>query len=252
MMNIRRAALAYALMVAASVVIAKPARAEDAASPVVVELFTSQGCSSCPPADALLGELSKRKDVLALGFHVDYWDYIGWKDPYASKLATRRQREYADTFKLSFVYTPQMVVNGLAETVGSDRAGVEAAVEKAKARPAAHPSLALERGSDGGLLIHVGAAEAKRPATVWLACFDRQKSTPVPRGENAGSTLTNYHIVRHFESLGTWKGQMLDLSVAPEVVAEYAGRPDQDMAVLVQTEGVGPILAAERLGKPRP
>jgi hypothetical protein len=190
--------------------------------------------------------------VLALGFHVDYWDYIGWKDPYASKLATRRQREYADTFKLSFVYTPQMVVNGLAETVGSDRAGVEAAVEKAKARPAAHPSLALERGSDGGLLIHVGAAEAKRPATVWLACFDRQKSTPVPRGENAGSTLTNYHIVRHFESLGTWKGQMLDLLVAPEVVEEYAGRPDQDMAVLVQTEGVGPILAAERLGKPRP
>ena len=252
MMIMRTAALAYALVIAASVMSEKPAEAEGAVPPVVVELFTSQGCSSCPPADALLGELSKRKDVLALGFHVDYWDYIGWKDPYASKLATRRQREYADTFKLSFVYTPQMVVNGLAETVGSDRAGVEAAVEKARARLAAHPSLALERGSDGGLLIHVGAAEAKRPATVWLACFDRQKSTPVPRGENAGSTLTNYHIVRHFESLGTWKGQMLDLSVAPEVVEEYAGRPDQDMAVLVQTEGVGPILAAERLGKARP
>jgi hypothetical protein len=252
MMIGRRAALVSALMVAASAMRATPAGAQDAAPPVVVELFTSQGCSSCPPADALLGELSQRKDVLALGFHVDYWDYIGWKDPYASKLATKRQRQYADTFKLSFVYTPQMVVNGVAESVGSDRAGIEAAVEKAKARPAVHPSLALERRGDGGLLVHVGAAEVRRSATVWLACFDRQRSTPVPRGENAGSTLTNYHIVRHFESLGTWKGTLLDLSVGPDVVAEYAGRPDQDLAVLVQADGVGPILAAERLGTARP
>ncbi|HXP77193.1 MAG TPA: DUF1223 domain-containing protein [Stellaceae bacterium] len=228
------------------------ARAQDAASPVVVELFTSQGCSSCPPADALLGELSKRGDILALGFHVDYWDYIGWKDPYASKAATKRQRQYAEGFKLSFVYTPQIVVNGVAESVGSDRAGIEAAVEKAKARPVLRPGLALERRSDGGLLVHVGAAEAKRPATIWLACFDRQRSTVVPRGENAGSTLTNYHIVRHFESLGTWKGPKLDLTVGPDVVEEYAGRPEQDMAVLVQTDGVGPILAAERLGTARP
>jgi hypothetical protein len=228
-----------------------PASAEEA-SPVVVELFTSQGCSSCPPADALLGELSKRSDVLALGFHVDYWDYIGWKDPYASKLATKRQKLYAETFKLSFVYTPQIVVNGVAENVGSDRSAIEAAVEKAKTHTSARPVLVLERRPDGGLLVHVGAADAKHPATVWLACFDRQRSTPVLRGENAGSTLTNYHIVRHFESLGTWKGQMLDLTVGPDEVAEYAGRPDQDMAVLVQTEGVGPILAAERLGTGRP
>jgi hypothetical protein len=228
-----------------------PASAEEV-SPVVVELFTSQGCSSCPPADALLGELSKRDDVLALGFHVDYWDYIGWKDPYASKLATKRQKLYAETFRLSFVYTPQIVVNGMTENVGSDRSAIEAAVEKAKARASVRPALVLERRADGGLLVHVGAAEAKRPATVWLACFDRQRSTPVLRGENAGSTLTNYHIVRHFESLGTWKGQMLDLTVGPDEVAEYAGRPEQDMAVLVQTEGVGPILAAERLGTGRP
>ena len=229
-----------------------PARGEDAAPPVVVELFTSQGCSSCPPADKLLGELSKRPDVLALGFHVDYWDYIGWKDPYASKLATKRQKQYAETFKLSFVYTPQMVVAGRTEAVGSDRSAIETAVEEAKTRAATHPSLALERRSDGGLTVHVGAAEVKRPATVWLACFDRQQSTPVARGENAGTTLTNSHIVRHFESLGIWKGQMLDLSGGPDQVAEYAGRPDQDMAVLVQTDGVGPILAAARLGTPRP
>jgi hypothetical protein len=250
-MMVRTATLAAAFMAAVSMS-AQPTKAQDAATPIVVELFTSQGCSSCPPADALLGELSKRRDVLALGFHVDYWDYIGWKDPYASKLATKRQRQYADSFKLSFVYTPQIVVNGLTESVGSDREGIEAAVEKAKARALAHPSLALERRSDGGLLVHVGAAEAKRPATVWLVCFDRERSTVVARGENAGSTLTNYDIVRHFESLGTWKGQMLALSVGPDVVQEYGGRPDQDMAVLVQTDGVGPILVAERLGTTRP
>ena len=248
----RAAAFISAIAIIGWIASAQLARADDAAAPVVVELFTSQGCSSCPPADALLGELAKRDDVLALGFHVDYWDYIGWKDPYASKTATKRQKLYAETFKLSFVYTPQMIVNGVAENVGSDRSAIEAAVDKAKAHPTAHPSLALERRADGGLLVHVGAAEAKRPATVWLACFDRQRSTAVPRGENAGSTLTNYHIVRHFESLGTWKGQMLDLTVGPDEVAEYAGRPDQDMAVLVQTEGVGPILAAERLGTGRP
>ena len=252
MMGRAAAALLAAIGIVGWIASADRARAEDMAPPVVVELFTSQGCSSCPPADALLGDLAKRSDVLALGFHVDYWDYIGWKDPYASKLATKRQKQYAESFKLSFVYTPQMVIGGLTESVGSDRSAVEAAVEKAKARAGAHPTLTLERRADGGLLVHVGAAEVKRPATVWLACFDRERSTPVPRGENAGSTLTNYHIVRHFESLGTWKGQAVDFSLGPDVVAEYAGKPEQDMAVLVQTEGVGPILAAERLGTGRP
>jgi hypothetical protein len=248
----RAAALLSAIGLIGWIASAPLAHADDAAAPIVVELFTSQGCSSCPPADALLGDLSKRSDVLTLGFHVDYWDYIGWKDPYASKVATKRQKLYAESFKASFVYTPQMVVNGVAENVGSDRSAIEAAVEKAKTRVGVHPSLMLERRADGGLLVHVGAAETKRPATVWLACFDRQRSTVVPRGENAGSTLTNYHIVRHFESLGTWKGQILDLTIGPDEVAEYAGKPDQDMAVLVQTDGVGPILAAERLGTARP
>jgi hypothetical protein len=247
-MTIRAIAVVTSLSISALVAAdVGPAGAEDATTPIVVELFTSQGCSSCPPADAYLGELSKRPDVLALGFHVDYWDYIGWKDPYASRVATKRQRQYAETFKLAFVYTPQMVVNGAAEGVGSDRGDIEAALAKAKAHPMPHPSLALERESDGGLLVHVGAAETKRSATVWLACFDREHSTPVPRGENAGSTLTNYHIVRHFESLGTWKGARLDMAVPADEMAEYTARPDQDMAVLVQVDGVGPILAAERL-----
>src|SRR5258707_8836135 len=116
-------------------------------SPVVVELFTSQGCSSCPPADSLLGELSKRSDVLALGFHVDYWDYIGWKDPYASKLATKRQHDYAAALRLHMVYTPQMVVDGRTDVVGSERGDVAAAIGKAAAQPKL--AVAIEKDSPG-------------------------------------------------------------------------------------------------------
>src|SRR6059036_991639 len=103
---------------------AAPGRAADNRPPVVVELFTSEGCSSCPPADAFLGELAQRPDIVALAFHVDYWDYIGWKDPYASPLTTQRQHDYAAALHLHMVYTPQMVVDGRADVVGSERSDV--------------------------------------------------------------------------------------------------------------------------------
>ncbi len=222
-------------------------RAQERASPVVVELFTSQGCSSCPPADAYLGELAKRSDVLALGFHVDYWDYIGWKDPYASHLATERQRKYSHSFSLSYIYTPQIVVNGVMQAVGSDRSDVETLIKKESARSSVRPSFALERQSDGSLVVRVGAGDARKPATVWLACFDRQQTTKVLRGENGGSTLTNYRVVRDFESLGLWKGTALDLPVPPAEVAEFINKPNRGIAVLLQVDGTGQILAAETL-----
>src|SRR5712671_4480747 len=113
--------------------------------PIVVELFTSQGCSSCPPADALLAELAKRPDVLALSFHVDYWDRLGWKDPYSSRAATDRQNRYAKLLALHTVYTPQIVVDGKWEAVGSDRADVERALDLARRdRPEVPVTLALD------------------------------------------------------------------------------------------------------------
>jgi len=117
----------------AGVLGALPARAAEAPL-VVVELFTSQGCSSCPPADSYLGELARRPDVLALAFHVDYWNYIGWTDPFASKLASQRQREYAKHLNLRYVYTPQMVVNGASEGVGSERGVISMLITRRSTR----------------------------------------------------------------------------------------------------------------------
>src|SRR5438477_10316699 len=115
--------------------------------PIVVELFTSEGCSSCPPADVLLAELARRPDVLALSFHVDYWDRLGWKDPFSSRAATDRQNRYAKLLALHTVYTPQIVVDGKWEAVGSDRADVERALDLARRdRPEVPVTLALDRG----------------------------------------------------------------------------------------------------------
>ena len=223
-----------------------PAAHSQQKPPVVVELFTSQGCSSCPPADNFLGDLAKRPDVLALAFHVDYWDYIGWKDPYAFHEATERQRKYSRNFSLSYIYTPQMVVNGVTQGVGSDRIDIDALITKAAAHSVARPSFSLDRKGDG-LVVRVGAGETKGPATVWLACYDREQVTKVLRGENGGSTLTNYHVVREFESLGTWKGPAVELSVPDEEVAEFMNEPNRGIAVLLQVEGTGQILAATAL-----
>src|SRR5271167_1683708 len=122
-----------------------PARADE--RPIVVELFTSEGCSSCPPADALLAELAGRPDVLALSFHVDYWDRLGWKDPFSSPDATRRQHGYADLLGLATVYTPQMVVDGRWQAVGSDRSEVERALGSARrSRDGVPVALAVDHG----------------------------------------------------------------------------------------------------------
>ena len=136
--------------------------------PVVVELFTSQGCSSCPPADVLLGELAKREDVLALAFHVDYWDRLGWKDPFSSAMATARQRAYGHKLGLRTVYTPQIVVDGTAEMVGSDRRAVARAIAAARAKQTVDVKLAREAGE---LVVQVGPVEGAGRVSVQLVAF---------------------------------------------------------------------------------
>jgi hypothetical protein len=172
--------------------------------PVVVELFTSEGCSSCPPADALLAELAARPDLLALSFHIDYWDRLGWKDPFSSAAATRRQDRYARLLGLGAVYTPQMVIDGHWQAVGSDRDAVAEALTRARRAAAAVPmTLALDRGT---ARVTCGPDRAGMSAAVLLIGFDRRHVERVGGGENDGRTLTHVDVVRGFAEIGRFSG----------------------------------------------
>ncbi len=238
---------ALPLLFAAALSAAGGARADEA--PTVVELFTSQGCSSCPPADKYLGELAKRPELLPLAFHVEYWNYIGWTDPYSKPWATKRQRDYQASLKERFIYTPQMVIEGAAEGVGSERDQIEALISAAEGRDTPHPDLHLRWRADGALLADVGesASPPRQPATLWLVGFDRMHTQPVLAGENEGHTAWDYQAVRSFRRLGAWAGWSEELIVPPE---EAKSLGDFGAAVLLQLDGNGPILAAARVAMP--
>jgi hypothetical protein len=207
----------------------------------VVELFTSQGCSSCPPADALVGELAERDDVLALSEHVDYWDYLGWRDPFALPATTRRQRDYARRLGLGYVYTPQMVIQGFSQVTGSDRAAVLNHLDKPA--PGSPLAVKIDRGGDGRILITVGGAPAGEDAVVWLVLFDKEHLTRVSRGENRGREVRNYNVVRSFTRIGSWNGEATTMTA---IMPEAEGIGD-GCAVIVQAQNTGRILGAARL-----
>jgi hypothetical protein len=199
-------------------------------SPVVVELFTSQGCSSCPPADAFLTDLAQqRRDVLPLAFHVTYWDSQGWKDPYSLDAATARQRDYARHLGGEGVYTPQMVVDGAIGFVGSSRSQGLNLIANAVPKP-----VPVDLTRDGQkLLIKVGAGTGQ--GRLLLVGFDPAHETQIGRGENNGRKLLESNIVRSLTSIGVWTGAALALSQSPP-----AG---EDFAVLLQAED-GRIIGA--------
>ena len=208
------------------------------AAPVLVELFTSQGCNSCPPADALLGELAGRADVVALSLHVDYWDYIGWKDPYASPMNTDRQRRYAEALNLRYVFTPQIIVDGRATLWGSHRDEVLAEIDEAAGRG---KPIEIQFLTEGGGKVVIPAGHAPDAgATVWLAVYDRNHETEVKRGENAGRTLRNVNVVRSIERIGTWTGERIEI---PLDLNAALARGRDGCAVIVQQGRTGPVLA---------
>ena len=204
--------------------------------PVVVELFTSEGCSSCPPADAFLTELSRtRPDVLPLAFHVTYWDQLGWKDPYGLVAATARQASYGARFG-DGSYTPEMVVDGRKGLIGSDRGAAEAAIAAAAAAQGASPDIVV--GQTGtGLSIRVG--EGHGTARIVLVGYDPQHRTAVGRGENSGRSLTESNIVRSVRTVGQWTG-------APVALAADAPAGDRTAVLLEAPDGA--IIGAFRLG----
>lgn len=216
-------------------------RAGAAAGPVVVELFTSQGCSSCLPADALMAELGRRPGVIALSLHVDYWDYLGWRDTLGSPDCAQRQRDYARRRGDGHVYTPQMIVNGRAEMLGSDRQGVLEAIATAREHHASVPVSIASRERE--LVIEMAAAPAgslKADATVWVISVMPRVTIDIRRGENAGRTVVYTNVVRKIIPAGMWRGDRLDLSLPREAIVG-AGTA---CAVLLQVDGTGPIIGA--------
>jgi hypothetical protein len=206
-----------------------------AASPVVVELFTSQGCSSCPPADALLGELARRPDIIALAFHVDYWDSSSWYDHFSLPDATQRQRRYVEALRLSTAFTPQMIVNGRASYVGSDKGKILAALSG----PLDAAPIQLEI-ADGDLTVQLPQASDHRRFDVNLVAYLTEASTPVKGGENSGRSLHEFNIVRRLSRLGSWEGQAKRFSVPLSALPPDADR----LAIIVQLPNQGHIVAA--------
>lgn len=222
-----------ALVLAAGCAAASLTWAEQPARPVVVELFTSEGCSSCPPADALLTDLAnKRGDVLPLAFHVTYWNSLGWKDPFSFEAATARQEGYARISTAGGVYTPQMVIDGTEDVVGSERDDVLHAIGIAAAHAGgAVPVHIARNGNEAAIEVGLGSGGAK----VWLIGYDSRHVTPVGRGENAGRTLVESNIVRSLTEVADWHGSALDL--------HHAVPAGEHLAVIVQTAD-GRILGA--------
>ena len=207
--------------------------------PVVVELYTSQGCSSCPAADALLHELADRDDVIALALHVDYWDYIGWTDEFGDPAHADRQRAYANAAQRRSIYTPEMVVQGQTDIVGAKAMALSKAISHHAQET---PRVGLDISRDGTNL-NIAAqmlGAVKGPMIVQMLRYTPRRVTEIKRGENAGKTIEYANIVEAWQVLGTWDG-------ATPLAMAAAAPGDKPAVVIIQAQGAGPILAAARL-----
>lgn len=220
------------LLLASLAPFAAPAAHAAAAGPVVLELFTSQGCSSCPPADALLGTLAQRPGVIALAWHVDYWNRLGWLDAFASRDATARQKAYARQLG-SEVFTPALVVDGSDVVVGSDRSAVERAIQSAQ--PLRVPVTFSH--ADNATAVTIGSSQT--PLSALSILYDPEHTTDIGSGENGGARLHEYRIVRRVDSLGEWGGTSRQFVLPPAGIG-------QGQVVLVQSADLQVVGAAER------
>lgn len=228
----------------ALLVLAGPGAALADGPRAVVELFTSAGCASCPAADAILAGLADTPDTLALSFHVDYWDYLGWKDTLANPESSARQAAYAELRGDRAIYTPQIVVNGTVPVVGGDAAAVRAAI--AADRDGLPVPVAVTRGPEA-ITIRIGAAPpelADRTATIWIAVVESRHEVTPERGENAGRPIVYRNVVRQMQPIGMWKGQAMTIDLP---ISDY-GKAGCTVLLQVDRDGhPGPILGAARV-----
>ena len=237
---IRRIGLSAGLL--ATALLSGPAGAEPKA---VVELFTSQGCSSCVSADEYFKELARRDEVVALSFHVDYWDYLGWRDTLGDPAHTERQRDYAEVHDTRRVYTPQMVINGTAGFVGSDREAVEAAIANASLPV----PVKMWQGA-GTVEIEVGSLpeDHSPPAKIRIVLITSKAYVDIARGENAGANIGYYNIVRAMRPIGMWDGDRVRITLPED---ELMDDGVDGCGVIVQEDlptGPGEIIGAALLG----
>ena len=222
--------------------------AADHSTPVVVELFTSEGCSSCPPADAFLAQLEHQPipgaDIIPLGLHVDYWNYIGWKDRFSSPLMTARQQRYASAFRLGSAYTPQLVVDGQSEFVGSDAKEIRQAIQRAAVTPK-QVAVELSLSSPDALNVRIPGT-TRQPAEVLLAITETSLTTSIGAGENHGRTLNHAAVVRELRSLGTLSSAGFSSSV-PLTLGRDWRRENVKAVIFVQETASRHILGAASL-----
>lgn len=217
--------------------------------PVVVELFTSQGCSSCPPADKLLGELSKQRNLIPLTFNVDYWDYLGWRDTLGSNEHTKRQKQYAANRGTRQVYTPQMIVNGHVDVVGSRRGKVLSALKKESASGPRVPMTISENSTE----IIINVADSPTPAlvkkaTIWVMVTSPKVAVPVKRGENRGKSIVYHNVVRQMIPAGMWNGKAIRITLPKDGLGMKGSR---DCIALLQLGNVGKVIGAVRMSDQR-
>lgn len=231
-----------ALSVCAIIAIIRPAYADPRA---VVELFTSQGCSSCPPADKIIGELAKDPDVIALSMPIDYWDYLGWKDTLADSRFSARQKAYSHVRGDRDVYTPQVIVNGSAKVIGSDRDGIETAMKDTATEGVMSVPVTM---SLSGKQINVSVAASSAPRVhhgeVWICSISKAVPISIGRGENRGQEITYHNVVRNLLKVGDWNGSAGSWTVPIENIT----REGVDAAVVYVQDGnrdkPGPMLGA--------
>jgi hypothetical protein len=222
-----------ALGVCAIIAIIRPAHADPRA---VVELFTSQGCSSCPPADRILGELAKDPSVIALSMPIDYWDYLGWKDTLADARFSARQKAYSQVRGDREVYTPQVVVNGSAHVIGSDRAGIESASNTTKKADdvMSVPVTMTQSGKEISVSVAAsGNAAAIMHGEVWICSVSKSVPISIGRGENGGQKVTYHNVVRNLIKVGDWNGTAGTWTVPLENIS----RDGVDAAVVYVQDG---------------
>jgi hypothetical protein len=244
-MHVFRLSLAFPLVI--SLASSAPLHATPPRPLALVELFTSEGCSSCPPADALLAQLSARGDVLALSFHVTYWDHLGWRDPFSNETFTRRQGAYVHAFGLESLYTPQMVVDGRRQFVGSDRTAATDAIRDALARPLSADVSLSTHAAGASIAATVRVEHAAPDAVLFVAWADAERSSLPDRGENGGAHLRHVDVVRDLERVALHGGRYEGVVklTRPQAVAG-------SVVAWVQRGESGEVLGAQRAGVPAP